>query len=115
MGQELLHIYSSDAEVIAYGMNRLKWLALPYFLCGVMDTLVGMLRGLGYAVLPMIVSVIGACGFRILWIVTVFSRFHSLDVLFSSYPISWILTGGTHLICFIVIWSKMKKRLINHS
>lgn len=115
LGQELLHIYSSDAEVIAYGMNRLKWLALPYFLCGVMDTLVGMLRGLGYAVLPMIVSVIGACGFRILWIVTVFSRFHSLDVLFSSYPISWLLTGGTHLLCFIVIWSKMKKRLINHS
>ncbi len=89
----------------------MKWICLPYFACGIMDALVGMLRGLGYAVVPMAVSIIGACGFRILWIVTVFSRFHSLDVLYSSYIISWIITGGTHLICFIIVWRKLKKRL----
>ena len=110
-GKQLLHIYSSDAEVISYGLTRMQWICLPYFLCGLMDAMVGMLRGLGYAVVPMCVSIIGACGLRIVWIATIFAKFHSLDVLFCSYPISWILTGGTHLICFIVVWSKLKKRL----
>ena len=113
-GEELLAIYSSDPEVIAYGLTRFKWIGIPYFLCGIMDALVGMLRGLGYAVVPMFVSIIGACGFRILWIATVFSQFHSLDVLFCSYPISWILTCGTHLICYIVVWGKLKKKLMSH-
>ncbi len=112
-GEELLSIYSSDPEVISYGLTRFRWIGIPYFLCGIMDVLVGMLRGLGYAVVPMFVSIIGACGFRILWIATVFAQYHSLDVLFSSYCISWILTGGTHLICFIVVWKKLKKQLMN--
>lgn len=109
-GRQLLGVYSSDTEVIAYGIERMKWICLPYFLCGIMDAMVGMLRGLGYAVVPMCVSIVGACGFRIIWIVTVFSRFHSLEVLFSSYPISWILTGGTHLVCFMIVWKRVKKR-----
>ncbi|MBR4138580.1 MAG: MATE family efflux transporter, partial [Lachnospiraceae bacterium] len=62
---------------------------------------------------PMFVSMIGACGFRVIWIATVFARFHSLDVLFSSYIISWILTGGTHLICFVVMWKKLRNKLEN--
>lgn len=111
LGKYLLRIYSKDAEVIAFGLTRMRWIALPYFLCGIMDTLVGMLRGLGYAVVPMFVSIIGACGFRILWIATVFASNHSLDVLYSSYPISWIMTGGTHLICYLIIWHRMRKRL----
>lgn len=110
-GEQLLSIYSPDAEVIAYGMIRLSWIGRLYFPCGIMDVLVGMLRGLGYAVVPMCVSIIGACGFRILWIATVFAAHHSLDVLYSSYIISWILTGGTHLICYIFVWRKLRKRL----
>lgn len=110
-GEELLGVYSSDPEVIAYGLIRFKWIGIPYFLCGIMDALVGMLRGLGYAIVPMCVSIVGACGFRILWIATIFARFHSLDVLFSSYSISWILTGGTHLICYLVVWKRLRKRL----
>ena len=108
---QLLGIYSSDLEVIAYGVTRITWICVPYFLCGVMDALVGMLRGLGYAIVPMCVSIVGACGFRIVWITTVFSKFHSLDVLYSSYVISWFLTGGTHLICFWILWRKTKKQL----
>ena len=110
-GEELLKVYTSDVEVISYGLIRFRWIGIPYFLCGIMDALVGMLRGLGYAVVPMFVSIIGACGFRIVWIATVFERHHSLDVLFSSYSISWVLTGGTHLICFIIVWRKLRKRL----
>lgn len=111
LGEQLLGIYSSDAEVISYGLTRMRWICLPYFLCGLMDVMVGMLRGLGYAVAPMCVSMIGACGFRILWIATVFDRFPTLDVLYSSYVVSWIITGGTHLICFLLIWKRLKKRL----
>lgn len=110
-GEELLRVYSSDPEVISYGLIRFRWIGIPYFLCGIMDALVGMLRGLGYAIVPMAVSIIGACGFRIVWIATVFARFHSLDVLFSSYGISWILTGGTHFICFMIVWGRLKKKL----
>ena len=110
-GEKLLGVYTSDLEVISYGLIRFRWIGTIYFLCGIMDVLVGMLRGLGYAVVPMCVSIIGACGFRIVWIATVFAKFHSLDVLFSSYSISWILTGGTHLICFIIVWKKLRKKL----
>ena len=110
-GEELLSVYSSDPEVISYGLIRFRWIGIPYFLCGIMDALGGMLRGLGYAIVPMAVSIIGACGFRIVWIATVFARFHSLDVLFSSYGISWILTGGTHFICFMIVWGRLKKKL----
>ncbi len=112
-GKQLIGIFSPDAEVIHYGMIRLQWICLPYFLCGVMDVMVGMLRGLGYAVVPMIVSVIGACGMRIVWILTVFKQFPLLNVLFASYPFTWILTGGTHMICFYVVWKKLKRRLIS--
>lgn len=111
LGEQLLSIYSPDPQVIAYGMIRLRWICLLYFPCGIMDVLVGMLRGLGYAVVPMCVSIIGACGFRIVWIATVFAAHHSLEVLYSSYIISWILTGSTHLICYIFVWKKLRKRL----
>ena len=111
-GEQLLHVYSTDPAVISYGLTRFRWIGIPYFLCGIMDAMVGMLRGLGYAVVPMVVSIIGACGFRVIWILTVFARFHSLDVLFASYVISWILTGGTHMICFAVVWRKLKKKLM---
>lgn len=110
LGEHLLRIYSPDVEVIAYGLMRMKWMMLPYFLCGVMETLVGMIRGLGYVMTPTIVSIIGACGFRVLWIITIFASHHSLDVLYSSYPISWIMTAGTHLICYLVIRHRMCKR-----
>lgn len=113
-GIKLLGIYSSESAVISYGLVRLKWIGRLYFLCGMMDVMVGMLRGLGYAIVPMCVSIIGACGFRILWIATIFAKFHSLDVLYSSYAISWILTGGTHLICFVIVWKKLKKRLMKN-
>ena len=114
-GIPLLKIYSSESAVVSYGLVRMKWIGRLYFLCGMMDVMVGMLRGLGYAIVPMCVSIIGACGFRIFWIATVFAKYHFLEVLYSSYMISWILTGGTHLICFIIVWRKLKKKLANHA
>ncbi len=98
-GSKLLQIYSSDAEVIGYGMIRLMYICAPYLLCGIMDTLVGCIRGLGYSFLPMIVSLAGACGLRVIWIFTVFRVHQSLATLYVSYPITWAITAAVHLIC----------------
>lgn len=111
-GKEILGIYSSDAEVIEYGMLRLYVICTTYFLCGVMDVMVGAIRGLGYSVMPMIVSLIGACGLRIVWIMTVFQWERSLFTLYISYPISWAITFSVHVICYIIVRKHVKKLLM---
>ena len=108
-GNQLLSIYSSDSRVIEVGMLRLSVICTTYCLCGIMDVLVGALRGIGSAVLPMVVSLLGACGFRILWIYTVFQQEQSLWMLYLSYPVSWILTAVVHAVCFVLIMRKQKK------
>lgn len=107
LGNQLLSIYSSDPEVISYGMIRLSVVAVVYFLCGVMEVASGSVRGLGYSVLPTLVSLAGACLFRIIWIFTVFQHFHTLLVLYLSWPISWVLTVSAHLICYLIIRRKV--------
>ena len=111
-GKHLLLLYTSSPEVVQAGMNRLTIVAALYALCGVMDTMVGVLRGLGYSIVPMIVSLIGACGLRLFWIFTFFrlDAFHTPRSLYLTYPVSWILTGGTPLLCFIIPRRKMKKK-----
>lgn len=107
-GPFLLSIYSSDPEVIQYGLSRMQIICQWYFLCGIMDVAVGILRGMGYSVIPMLVSLAGACGLRVLWIFTVFAWKRSLFVLYLSYPISWLITLTVHFICFAVIWKRKK-------
>lgn len=97
----LLGIYSPDPAVIQAGVIRLYIFAGTYFLCGIMDVLCGVMRGMGAAMAPMIVSILGACAFRIFWIYAVLPHFNSLTMLYISYPVSWILTGGAHLVCMI--------------
>jgi putative MATE family efflux protein len=111
-GHQLLSIYTSDEEVIAAGLVRMGMICRTYALCGIMDVLVGALRGIGYAVVPMVVSILGACGLRLLWIATVFRlpAYHTTSVLFASYPVSWIITGGVHAICFIVLYRRLLKK-----
>lgn len=108
-GDILLRIYNNDPQVIHYGMIRLSYVCLPYFLCGLMDTMVGGIRGLGVSVLPMIVSLVGACGLRIVWIYTIFQWNRSLDVLFLSYPITWAITTSVHVICFFIVRKRVCK------
>lgn len=111
LGKQILSIYSSDAEVIQYGMLRLSVICTTYFLCGIMDTMVGAIRGLGYSVVPMIVSLVGACGLRIVWIFTVFQWERSLFMLYISYPISWAITFAAHVISYIFIRKHLKKMM----
>jgi len=109
-GKPLLSIYiPGDTEAIAYGYQRLLVMCPLYFLCGVMEVLVGQLRGLGRSLVPMFISVVGICGFRIFWIYTVFALRHSWSVLFLSYPVSWVLTSAILYICCHIIQKKMPK------
>lgn len=113
-GPQLLSLYANDADkavVIEKGMIRMSIIMFTYFTCGTMDTCVGAIRGLGYSIMPMIVSLLGACAFRVVWIFTIFRAFRSLENLYVSYPISWVITTTVHLICFIVVFNKMKKRI----
>lgn len=91
-GSELLKIYTSDADVIRCGVEVLAFTTVPYFCCGIMDLLPGALRGMGYSGVPMILSIIGTVGTRIVWIFGLFPAHRSLSFLFISYPVSWILT-----------------------
>lgn len=110
-GHQLLGIYSSDPEVIQYGINRMQVICGTYLLCGIMDVLVGSMRGMGYSFVPMIVSLVGACGLRILWIFTVFQWHRSLFVLYLSYPITWILTALAHTVCWYKIIHKRERQV----
>ncbi|EJX03432.1 efflux protein, MATE family, partial [gut metagenome] len=97
----LLGIYNSDPEVIAIGVRRMYFICIPYFTGGIMDVMAGSMRGLGYSVLPTLISLLGVCGLRMLWIFTVFAREPSLDVLFFVYPLSWVVTSLAHILCFV--------------
>ena len=110
-GRQLLHFYSSDEAVIAAGYERLWIICGTYLLCGIMDTLASSLRGLGYSVLPMVVSLIGSCLLRLVWIATIFQLNRTPFMLYISYPISWILTAAVHLACLLVVRHKMKNKL----
>ena len=110
LGGTLLKLYSTDAEVIQYGLQRMSVICTMYFICGMMDTMVGSMRGMGYSIMPMLVSLTGACLFRVVWIYTIFQKSHTLMTLYISYPISWTLTFSAHLVCFIVAYRKLKKK-----
>jgi putative MATE family efflux protein len=112
-GKLFLSIYTSNPEAINYGLVRLQIIAATYFLCGIMDVSVGELRGFGYSIMPMIVSLVGACGLRILWIMTIYKLQPSLFMLYISYPISWLITASTHLLCYAVILPKQKRIILN--
>ncbi len=112
LGPELLHIYTSDEAVIACGMEILLYTTVTYFLCGIMDLIPGALRGMGRSAVPMLLSVIGTVGTRIIWIYLIFPAHRSLTVLFISYPVSWLATIIMQAACFFFVrrnvHSKMK-------
>ena len=110
-GNALLGLYSTDIEVIRYGIMKLQIISTIYFLCGIMEVLAGALRGMGCSLVPMLVSIGGVCGLRVLWIFTVFREYRSLSILYLSYPITWIVTIICHTICLCVVYKNTKKNL----
>ena len=109
----LVRIFDQRPEVVNAGVVRFSLVCRYYFLCGLMDVMVGVLRGMGYSVTPTVVSLLGACGLRLLWIFTVFQipSFHTEFMLFLSYPLSWIVTFLIHVLCYAAIrrrWAKLR-------
>ena len=102
-GGEILKIYTEDPEVIRCGVEILSITTVPYFLCGIMDLFPGALRGMGHSGVPMILSIIGTVGTRIVWIFWIFPQNRSLYTLFISYPASWAITIVMQVICFIFV------------
>lgn len=102
----LLGIYSADPLVVEAGIVRLTYVCALYALCGIMDVCVGILRGMNRAVIPMIVSIVGACGLRLLWIATVFRHFQKIEVLYIAYPVTWAITLSVHVVCILVVRRK---------
>ena len=112
LGPSLLSIYITDsAEAISYGMLRLAYVGIPYFICGLMDVSTGALRGMGASVVPMIISVLGVCGIRIGWIYTIFQvqQFHTPQCLYTTYPVSWAATILAQLMGFWIVYRKHTK------
>lgn len=108
----LLGIYIKEEAAINAGIIRLNFICGTYALCGTMDVMVGSIRGMGYAIMPMIVSLLGACGLRLVWIATIFQipQYHTIETVYTSYPVTWTITFLAHTICYIVIRNKFKKR-----
>jgi Na+-driven multidrug efflux pump len=110
LGKNLLGLYNNDAEVIQWGWVRLRLIIMTYGLCGVMDVISGVLRGLGHSIKPMIITIIGVCLFRILYVSEIFPRFKNLECLTLSYPISWIIVIiANGLLLYFVLKKIMKK------
>lgn len=112
LGNSLLWIYSDTQAVVNAGIVRFEYCAKPYFLCGMMDCAALGMRGIGYSILPMVVSLVGACVLRLIWLSTVFQmpQFHVIETVYISYPITWTITALVHSICFIVAMRRFKKR-----
>lgn len=112
-GRPLLGIYIHDsASAINFGMERMKYILIPYFLCGIMDVVTGSMRGIGSSVIPMVITIVGVCVMRIVWIYTVFSmpQYHSFAGLMISYPISWLLTFAAVYVAYIITLKNREKK-----
>ncbi len=107
-GRPLLGIYSTDPEVIGYGVQRMLLVCLPHFICGAMGVVTGCMRGLGSSLTPMIITVFGTCALRVVWVYTIFTLAPTWKMLFLSYPVSWLVTGLVQFIAFLYL----KKRAV---
>jgi putative MATE family efflux protein len=110
-GPQLLSIYITDSpEAIQYGLIRMQYICAVYFLCGLMDVTTGALRGMGASLVPMIISVLGVCGIRLLWIATAFKAYPTTQCLYLSYAVSWIITFGAQFVAFWCVYRRYTKK-----
>ena len=112
-GTPLASIYApGEPDVVRQALVRMLYICCPYFICGIMDALVGVLRGLGSSVIPMMTSILGACGLRLIWIFTFFRMepLHTIQSLYITYPVSWFITFAAHTVCFFIVRRRLSKK-----
>ena len=116
-GPVLLGLYTTSAAVIEAGMTRLRITCMAYSIGSMMDVTVGTVRGLGYSVLPTVVTLLGACILRLVWVATVFQlpQYHTISTIYWSYPITWLLTALVHCVCVVLIMGRLKRALAPES
>lgn len=105
----LLSIFTSDSEVIRLGIIRINVLMSLYFTCGIMNVYPGLSRGMGFSMLPMLCTLVGACLMRIVWLVTVFAWFPTVFMLFICYPVTWALAGIGQVLIFFYARKKVRQ------
>lgn len=110
IGSVLLSIYTSDPEVIAFGLSRMAVVGAFHWICPLMNIMVAVLRGSGYSLIPMVITITCVCVFRIIWIATVFAAVPTLTVLYASYPITWGLSGIFNMLCYFILEKRKKKQ-----
>ena len=110
----IIGIYSKVPEVISVGAQRLSYICVLYFMCGLMDTMVAGIRGMGSSILPMIISITGICGIRLLMVLTCapYKEIDDLIMLYISYPVSWAFTATLHFISFLILKRKKEREFI---
>ena len=110
-GRPLLSLYSNSVEVIEAGMIRITITYVLHVGYGLMEVMAGALRGMGHSVMPMVVSLLGVCAFRVAWITLLFQNeaFHTIQTIYYAYPISWFVTLAVHIVCFLVVSRKFKR------
>ena len=109
-GKNLISLYTQDLQAIEQGLIRNGIITLTYFMCGYMEVFTGAIRGMGYSFSPMVISLLGACGLRIVWIYTIFQMYQTLQVLYISWPVSWALTTLALIVCYAVVMGKTLKK-----
>ena len=109
LGDKLLRLYTDEPEVIKYGVERLGVVSATYFLCGIMDTMVGGLRGMGYSITPMIIGLTAVCILRMIWIATIFQSIHTPVVLYLSYPLSWTVAAIGNYVNYLYAMKKLER------
>lgn len=109
--KELISIYTDgNKEIITYGATKLKYMCSLYFLCGIMEVMTGALRGMGKSFSAMFISILGICGMRLFWVFVVFEKYKTLECLYISYPVTWIITGLVQAICCFAAYKQLKQK-----
>lgn len=112
-GRQLLGVFTSDPEVIKLGMLRMKIMIVVYFTCGTMNVYPGLTRGMGYSIMPMLCTLIGACILRIVWLSTIFAWYHTEIILFVCYPVTWALAGLGQVGIFFYARRQIRKNTVS--
>lgn len=108
-GDKFISIYTSDAAVKHFGLIRMKYVLSLEFINVTIDVMSGVIRGMGYSVLPALIAILGVCGFRLLWLSTIFAKYPTFETLLTVYPVSWLLTAVVMITAYIIIKRKCEK------